>query len=160
MDIFADYEVCNILEIDDNVIIYIDESKENFVYSRHISDKNSEVMCYIEFIRKIISDKLFYFAMNNPKKYSSVIIEKFNEKYDYILKNKYNFILKKEDIFSTIETYLIYIVENPYDEKKLRYHKDLKYIFNEIGKKEGIRNIDRLLLNERVKMKQNNNSRK
>lgn len=160
MDIFADYEVCNILEIDDNVIIYIDESKENFVYSRHISDKNSEVMCYIEFIRKIISDKLFYFAMNNPKKYSSVIIEKFNEKYDYILKNKYNFILKKEDIFSTIETYLIYIVENPYDEKKLRYHKDLKYIFNEIGKKEGIRNIDRLLLNERVKVKQNNNSRK
>ena len=160
MDIFSDYEVCNILGINDNVIIYIDELKENFVYSRHISEKNSEVMCYIEFIRKIISDKLFYFALNNPKKYSSVIIEKFNEKYDYILKNKYNFILKKEDIFSTIETYLIHIVENPYDEKKLIYHKDLKYIFNEIGKKEGIRNIDRLLLNERVKVKQNNNSRK
>ena len=153
MDIFADYEVCNILGINDNVIIYIDESKENFVYSRHISDKNSEVMCYIEFIRKVISEKLFYFAMNNPKKYSSVIIEKFNKKYNSILENKHNYLLKKEDIFSTIETYLIHIVENPYDERNLRYHKDLKYIFNEIGKKEGMKNIDKLLLNEIVKVK-------
>ena len=110
-------------------------------------------MCYIEFMRKIISEKLFYFAMNNPKKYSNVIIEKINKKYDYILKNKHNYLLKKEDIFSSIETYLIHIVENPYDERNLRDHKDLKYIFNEIGKKEGMKNIDRLLLNEIVKVK-------
>ena len=153
IDIFADYEVCNILGINDNVIIYIDESKENFVYARHISEKNSQVMCYIEFMRKIISEKLFYFAMNNPKKYSTVMIGNFNKKYNYILNKKYYLNLKRNDIFSTIETYLIYIVENPYDEKNLRYHKDLKYLFNEIGKKEGIKNIDRLLLNEIVKVK-------
>lgn len=153
IDIFADYEVCNILGINDNVIIYIDETKENFVYARHISVKNSQVMCYIEFIRKIISEKLFYFAMNNPKKYSKKMIDEFNEKYNYILDKKYELKLKRNDIFSTIETYLIYIVENPYDEKNLRYHKDLKYLFNEIGKKEGIKNIDRLLLNEIVKVK-------
>lgn len=153
IDIFADYEVCNILGINDNVIIYIDESKENFVYARHISEKNSQVMCYIEFIRKIISEKLFYFAMNNPKKYSKKMIDEFNEKYNYILDKKYELKLKRDDIFSTIETYLIHIVENPYDEKNLRYHKDLKYLFNEIGKKEGIKNIDRLLLNEIVKVK-------
>ena len=153
IDIFADYEVCNILGINDNVIIYIDETKENFVYARHISVKNSQVMCYIEFIRKIISEKLFYFAMNNPKKYSKKMIDEFNEKYNYILDKKYELKLKRNDIFSTIETYLIYIVENPYDEKNLRYHKDLQYLFNEIGKKEGIKNIDRLLLNEIVKVK-------
>ena len=153
IDIFAEYEVCDILGVNDNVIIYIDETKENFVYARHISVKNSQVMCYIEFIRKIISEKLFYFAMNNPKKYSKKMIDEFNEKYNYILDKKYELKLKRNDIFSTIETYLIYIVENPYDEKNLRYHKDLKYLFNEIGKKEGIKNIDRLLLNEIVKVK-------
>ena len=153
IDIFADYEVCNILGINDNVIIYIDESKENFVYSRHISEKNSQVMCYVELMRKIISEKLFYFAMNNPKKYSTIMIDNFNKKYNYILNKKYYLNLKRDDVFSTIETYLIYIVENPYDEKNLRYHRDLKYIFNEIGKKEGIKNIDRLLLNEIVKVK-------
>ena len=153
IDIFAEYEVCDILGVNDNIIVYLDETKENFVYARHISVKNSQVMCYIEFIRKIISEKLFYFAMNNPKKYSKKMIDEFNEKYNYILDKKYELKLKRNDIFSTIETYLIYIVENPYDEKNLRYHKDLKYLFNEIGKKEGIKNIDRLLLNEIVKVK-------
>lgn len=153
IDIFAEYEVCDILGVNDNIIVYLDETKENFVYARHISVKNSQVMCYAEFIRKIISEKLFYFAMNNPKKYSKKMIDEFNEKYNYILDKKYDLKLKRDDIFSTIETYLIYIVENPYDEKNLRYHKDLKYLFNEIGKKEGIKNIDRLLLNEIVKVK-------
>ena len=153
IDIFAEYEVCDILGVNDNIIVYLDETKENFVYARHISVKNSQVMCYVEFIRKIISEKLFYFAMNNPKKYSKKMIDKFNEKYNYILDKKYELKLKRDDIFSTIESYLIYIVENPYDEKNLRYHKDLKYLFNEIGKKEGIKNIDRLLLNEIVKVK-------
>lgn len=153
IDIFAEYEVCNILGINDNIIVYLDETKENFVYARHISVKNSQVMCYAEFIRKIISEKLFYFAMNNPKKYSKKMIDEFNEKYNYILDKKYELKLKRDDIFSTIESYLIHIVENPYDEKNLRYHKDLKYLFNEIGKKEGIKNIDRLLLNEIVKVK-------
>lgn len=153
IDIFAEYEVCDILGVNDNIIVYLDETKENFVYARHISVKNSQVMCYAEFIRKIISEELFYFAMNNPKKYSKKMIDKFNEKYNYILDKKYELKLKRNDIFSTIESYLIYIVENPYDEKNLRYHKDLKYLFNEIGKKEGIKNIDRLLLNEIVKVK-------
>ena len=33
IDIFAEYEVCDILGINDNIIVYLDETKENFVYA-------------------------------------------------------------------------------------------------------------------------------
>lgn len=155
IDIFADYEVCNILGINDNVIIYIDETKENFVYARHISEKNSQVMCYIEFIRKIISEKLFYFAMNNPKKYSKKMIDEFNEKYNYILDKKYELKLKRDDIFSTIESYLIHIVENPDDNMILEYHKELTYIFEEINRNIGIKNANKLCLNQTIGINKN-----
>ena len=155
IDIFADYEVCNILGINDNVIIYIDESKENFVYARHISEKNSQVMCYIEFMRKIISEKLFYFAMNNPKKYSTVMIGNFNKKYNYILDKKYDLKLKRDDIFSTIESYLIHIVENPDDNMILEYHKELTYIFEEINRNIGIKKTNKLCLNQTIGINKN-----
>ena len=150
IDIFAEYEVCDILGINDNIIVYIDETKENFVYARHISVKNSQVMCYAEFIRKIISEKLFYFAMNNPKKYSKKMIDEFNEKYNYILDKKYELKLKRNDIFSTIESYLIHIVENPDDKMILEYHKDLTYIFEEINRNIGIKNANKLCLNQKI----------
>ena len=150
IDIFAEYEVCDILGVNDNIIVYLDETKENFVYARHISVKNSQVMCYVEFIRKIISEKLFYFAMNNPKKYSKKMIDEFNEKYNYILDKKYELKLKRDDIFSTIESYLIHIVENPDDNMILEYHKDLTYIFEEINRNIGIKNANKLCLNQKI----------
>ena len=75
--------VNELFKIADIITPNLDETKENFVYARHISVKNSQVMCYAEFIRKIISEKLFYFAMNNPKRYSKKMIDEFNEKYNY-----------------------------------------------------------------------------
>ena len=112
-------------------------------------------MCYIEFIRKIISEKLFYFAMNNPKKYSKKMIDEFNEKYNYILDKKYELKLKRDDIFSTIESYLIHIVENPDDNMILEYHKELTYIFEEINRNIGIKKTNKLCLNQTIGINKN-----
>ena len=44
-------------------------------------------MCYVALWRKFIDDELYYFAINNPKKYSEEMINDFNKKYESILLN-------------------------------------------------------------------------
>ena len=100
MDIFSEAEVCDILGINDTIITYIDENRKYFVYSKHISQRNSEVINYVELWKKFFDNKLYYFAVNNPKKYSEKMIVDFNNEYKDYFANKYNLALGQYDLYS------------------------------------------------------------
>ena len=147
IDIFADVEVCNILKIKDRIKTYIDENKNYFVYSTHISQRNSEVINYVFLWRKFFNNKLYYFAANNPKKYSEKFINDFNIEYEYILVNgKYNFLLKNKDVFSLIENYLLHIRNRIEIENNIQYHQDLSVIFEMMNHKKNLNKLSEYLL--------------
>lgn len=147
IDIFSDVEVCNILNLNDRIKKYIDEEKKYFVYTKHISQRNSEVMGYVELWRNFIDEKLYYFAINNPKKYSEKMISEFNVEYNYILSNgRYEFLLKNNDVFSLIENYLLHIRNRIDIENNIQYHQDLSVIFKMMSHKKQISEFSEYVL--------------
>lgn len=147
IDIFSDIEVCNIIGINDKIKTYIDGEKKYFVYTKHISTKNSEIINYVALWKKFIDSKLYYFAVNNPKKYSEKMITNFNMEYSYILtNNKYPFLLKNKDIFSLIENYLLHIRNKINIDNNIQYHQDLSVIFRMMDQKKHINNFSEYLL--------------
>ena len=147
IDIFSDVEVCAILNLNDKIKTYIDENKEYFVFSTHISQRNSEVINYVMLWRHFFYNKLYYFALSNPKKYSEKLINDFNREYEYILSSKkYNFILKNKDVFSLIENYLLHIRNRINIENNLQYHQDLSVIFKMMNYKKHIDKLSEYLL--------------
>ncbi len=136
IDIFSDLEVCNITNVNDRIKIYIDDEEQYFVYAKHASQRNSEVIEYVELWRKFLGDKMLYFAINNPKNYSEKMISDFNKKYAYVLETNYNFLLKSKDIFSLIEKYLLHIRDRINIEDNIKYHQDISVIFQLMNKKE------------------------
>ena len=151
IDIFSDVEVCNIINLNDKIKTYIDTEKKFFVYSKHISQRNSEVMGYVYLWRKFLDNKLFYFAINNPKKYSEKMINDFNLEYEYILKSNYKFLLKNNDIFSLIENYLLHIRNRINIENNVQYHQDLSVIFKMMSKKKFISDFSKYVLHSSSK---------
>ena len=146
-DIFSEAEVCDILGINDTIITYIDENRKYFVYSKHISQRNSEVINYVELWKKFFDNKLYYFAVNNPKKYSEKIIVDFNNEYEYIIKKQnYNFLLHNTNTFSLIENYLLHIRNRINIENNIQYHQDLSVIFKMMAEKKNIDKLDQNLL--------------
>ncbi len=147
IDIFSEVEACNILKINDKIKTYVDENKKYFVYSKHISQRNSEVINYVWLFRNFLNDKLYYFAVNNPKKYSEEFIDEFNKEYEYILLDrKYNFMLKNKYIFSLIENYLLHIRNRIDIENNIQYHQDLSVIFKMMNYKKHLNNLSEYLL--------------
>lgn len=139
IDIFSDVEVCNITNTTDKIKTYVDKDKKYYVYAKHISQRNSEVINYVALWRKFIDDKLYYFAVNNPKKYSEKMINDFNAEYAYILLNKkYEFLLKNKDVFSLIENYLLHIRNKVDIDNNVQYHQDLSVIFKMMDHKKNI----------------------
>ena len=139
IDIFSDVEVCNIINTNDRIKTYIDKEKEYYVYAKHISQRNSEVINYVALWRKFIDDKLYYFAVNNPKKYSEKMINDFNTEYAYVLLNgKYEFLLKNKDVFSLIKNYLLHIRNKIDMDNNIQYHQDLSVIFKMMNNKKNI----------------------
>lgn len=133
-DVFADVEVCSIDGINKKIKTYIDNEKKYFVYSEHFSQRNSEVISYVRLWRMFMDDKLFYFAVNNPKKYSEQMIKEFNRKYASIFNIKYNFILKNKDVFSLLENYILHIRNRIDEENNIKYHQDISVIFEMMQK--------------------------
>lgn len=146
MDIFSDVEVCNITNLNDRIKTYVDADKKYFVYSKHISKNNSEVMCYVDLWRKFFDKKLYYFAINNPKKYSEKMINKFNSEYEFILNGKYEFMLKNKNVFSLIENYLLHIKDRIEIDNNIQYHQELSIIFKMMNAKKNIYNFKQYLL--------------
>lgn len=150
IDIFSDFEVCKILNIDDKVKTYIDLEKEYFVYSRHISQRNSEVLCYIELLRFFIDEKFFYFAMNNPQKYTEKMIKNFDAKYEFVLNKKNDFLLRNESVFALIENYLLHIRNRiNREDYNIKYHQDLSTIFKLMNEKNHINNLSYYILHNK-----------
>lgn len=146
IDIFSDVEVCDITNLNDKIKTYIDTKKEYFVYSKHISQRNSEVINYVSLWKNFIDSKLFYFAVNNPKKYSEKMINDFNLEYEYILKGEYKFLLKSKDVFSLIENYLLHIRNRINIENNIQYHQDLSVIFKMMNYKKNISKFSEYVL--------------
>ncbi len=147
IDIFAEVEVCNMTKTNEKIKTFVDEEKNYYVYTQHISQRNSEVMCYVALWRKFIDDELYYFAINNPKKYSEEMINDFNKKYESILLNgKYNFLLKNKNVFSLIENYLLHIRGRVNLEDNLQYHQDLSVIFKMMNHKKNISEFSKYVL--------------
>lgn len=146
MDIFSDCEACEITNLTDRVKTYIDKDKNYYIYSKHISKRNSQVMNYIEFLKKVIDVKQFYFSVNNPKRYTKEMINNFNVEYKYILNSGYDFLLKDKRVFSLIENYLLHIRNKIDFENNLRYHQDLSTIFKMINNKKNIDNFSKYVL--------------
>lgn len=146
-DIFSDVEACNVLGINNKIKIYVDPDKKYFVYSKHMSQRNSEVINYVALWRMFLGDMQYYFAVNNPKKYSEKMINDFNSEYEYVLSsNRYEFLLKNRDVFSLIENYLLHIRNRVDIENNIRYHQDLSVIFKMMSHKKSITNITDYLL--------------
>lgn len=146
IDIFSDVEVCNITDLNDKIKTYVDTDKEYFVYSKHISQRNSEVMNYVDLWKKFIDSKLFYFAVNNPKRYSEKMINEFNLEYEYVLNGKYDFLLKNNNVFSLIENYLLHIRNRINMENNIQYHQDLSVIFKMMNHKKHISKFSEYVL--------------
>lgn len=155
IDIFSDVEVCNITNLNDKIKTYIDPDKKYFVYSKHISQRNSEVMNYVELWKKFIDSKQFYFTMNNPKRYSGKMINEFNMEYEYVLNGKYDFLLKNNNIFSLIENYLLHIRNRIDIENNLQYHQDLSVIFKMMNHKKQISKFSEYVLHSLDRKKLN-----
>lgn len=157
IDIFSDVEVCNITNLNNKIRIYIDKEKKYFVYAKHISQRNCEVLNYVTLWRNFIDNKLYYFAVNNPKKYTEKMINDFNKEYEYILSNgKYIFLLKNKDVFSLIENYLLHIKNRINIDNNIQYHQDLSVIFKMMSYKKHIGNFsDYVLHNSNTQNKLN-----
>lgn len=140
-DIFAEDEVCKILDLNEKFKLFVTDEKKYYLYSNHISMFNSEVVSYVKLWREFLDDEMYYFAVNNPKKYSGEMIDEFNFKYEFILKENYNFLLHSKDVFSLIEKYLLHIKNRINIENNLQYHQDLSVIFKLMNKKKKISNI-------------------
>ncbi len=147
IDIFSEVEVCKMINTNLKIKTYIDEKREFYVYSEHFSQINSEVMGYVMLWREFIDDKIFYFAVKNPKSYSKDMMKNFNEKYDYILKSEYQFFLKSKDVFSLLENYILHIKNRINTENNVRYHQDISVIFELMNKKSNVYNNKYLLHN-------------
>ena len=147
IDMFSDVEVCNITNLNDKIKTYVDEEKKYYVYAKHISQSNSEVMSYVDLWRNFIDNKLYYFAINNPKRYSEEMINDFNAEYDYILSNgKYEFLLKNKNVFSLIENYLLHIRNRINVDNNIQYHQDLSVIFKMMNHKKHINKFSEYVL--------------
>ncbi len=147
MDILSDAEVCNLANVNDRVITYVDPGKEYYVFSRHISQRNSEVICYAELRRKFIDEKLYYFAINNPKRYSEKMMDDFDEEYGFVLNGKHEFMLKNRSVFSLIENYMLHIKDRIEIENNVQYHQELSQIFSIMNKKKNVYNFKDYVLN-------------
>ena len=146
IDIFAEVETCKILDLNEKFKVFVTNNKKYYLYSNHISVMNAEVLNYVKLWREFFNDELYYFAMNNPKKYSFKLIDEFNYKYEFILKENYNFLLHSKDVFSLIEKYLLHIKNRINIENNLRYHQDLSVIFKLMNQEKKNANIYDYLL--------------
>ncbi len=128
-DIFCDDEVCNILNENNYIKVFLDKEREHYVYAKHISNRNSEVLNYVALWRKFFDEKLYYFAISNPQMYSEKLINNFNTEYSYIFDYQHKFLLNNKDVFSLIENYLLHIRNKINVENNIQYHKEMSLIF-------------------------------
>ena len=129
VNIFSDLEATLYLNLDKKYQINLDN--RYYIISRHISN-NSEVLGYAEIIKKLIGEKFYYYAINNPKLYSEKLKETFTNKYGD---------------FGLIESYLVAIKHEPNISRKIQYHKQISELLYRYSQKANLKDIEIYLIN-------------
>lgn len=128
VDIFSDLEATLYINLKPKYQLNLGNGY--YILTRHQSD-NSEVLGYAEIVKKLIGEKLYYYAVNNPKLYSQKLRETFTNEYGDI---------------GLIESYLIAIKQEPDIARKIQYHKQISKILYGYGQKAKLQDIEIYLI--------------
>lgn len=128
VDIFSDLEATLYINLKPKYQLNLGNGY--YILTRHQSD-NSEVLGYAEIVKKLIGEKLYYYAVNNPKLYSQKLRETFTNEYGDM---------------GLIESYLIAIKQEPDTARKIQYHKQISKILYGYGQKANLQDIEIYLI--------------
>lgn len=128
VDIFSDLEATLYINLKPKYQLNLGNGY--YILTRHQSD-NSEVLGYAEIVKKLIGEKLYYYAVNNPKLYSQKLRETFTNEYGDM---------------GLIESYLIAIKQEPDIARKIQYHKQISKILYGYGQKAKLQDIEIYLI--------------
>lgn len=128
VDIFSDLEAALYINLKPKYQINLGHGY--YILTRHQSD-NSEVLGYAEIVKKLIGEKLYYYAVNNPKLYSQKLRETFTNEYGDM---------------GLIESYLIAIKQESDIARKIQYHKQISKILYGYGQKANLQDIEIYLI--------------
>ena len=129
VDIFSDLEATLYINLKPKYQLNLGNGY--YILTRHQSD-NSEVLGYAEIVKKLIGEKLYYYAVNNPKLYSQKLRKTFTNEYGDM---------------GLIESYLIAIKQEPDIARKIQYHKQISKILYGYGQKANLQDIEIYLIN-------------
>ena len=128
VDIFSDLEAALYINLKPKYQLNLGNGY--YILTRHQSD-NSEVLGYAEIVKKLIGEKLYYYAVNNPKLYSQKLRERFTNEYGDM---------------GLIESYLIAIKQESDIARKIQYHKQISKILYGYGQKANLQDIEIYLI--------------
>ncbi len=128
VDIFSDLEAALYINLKPKYQLHLGHGY--YILTRHQSD-NSEVLGYAEIVKKLIGEKLYYYAINNPKLYSQKLRETFTNEYGDM---------------GLIESYLIAIKQESDIARKIQYHKQISKILYGYGQKANLQDIEIYLI--------------
>lgn len=128
VDIFSDLEATLYINLKPKYQLNLGNGY--YILTRHQSD-NSEVLGYAEIVKKLIGEKLYYYAANNPKLYSQKLRKTFTNEYGDM---------------GLIESYLIAIKQEPDIARKIQYHKQISKILYGYGQKANLQDIEIYLI--------------
>ena len=128
VDIFSDLEAALYINLSPKYQLNLGNGY--YILTRHQSD-NSEVLGYAEIVKKLIGEKLYYYAINNPKLYSQKLRETFTNEYGDM---------------GLIESYLIAIKQESDIARKIQYHKQISKILYGYGQKANLQDIEIYLI--------------
>lgn len=128
VDIFSDLEAALYINLKPKYQLNLGNGY--YILTRHQSD-NSEVLGYAEIVKKLIGEKLYYYAINNPKLYSQRLRETFTNEYGDM---------------GLIESYLIAIKQESDIARKIQYHKQISKILYGYGQKANLQDIEIYLI--------------
>ena len=128
VDIFSDLEAALYINLKPKYQLNLGNGY--YILTRHQSD-NSEVLGYAEIVKKLIEEKLYYYAVNNPKLYSQKLRETFTNEYGDM---------------GLIESYLIAIKQESDIARKIQYHKQISKILYGYGQKAKLQDIEIYLI--------------
>lgn len=128
VDIFSDLEAALYINLKPKYQLNLGNGY--YILTRHQSD-NSEALGYAEIVKKLIGEKLYYYAVNNPKLYSQKLRETFTNEYGDM---------------GLIESYLIAIKQESDIARKIQYHKQISKILYGYGQKANLKDIEIYLI--------------
>ena len=125
LSVFNEIEACNIYSLsNEKYKVIIDKEKSSFVYCRHASVRNAEILSYAELIFKLINKKEYY-----SNRVDEMTIEKIINKQIIIPDNmKTELLFNDDSVYKLIMKYILHIKYRYNYENNSIYHRDLTRI--------------------------------